>query len=320
MLQGDTLLVVENKKVSAEKRSAGRDRPSPALSDPCLCLPIEDWRKPFDAAMQGQALAALEEGRVLLFPKLSFTLTRSEGAFLRPDCLGAHAQPIRFAEVTRRLEGVQEKEKSALVLAAMMMRYAETTRDFIARLLPAYMPHLLTGDTGFWPPQGKPNSTRAERYRMQVDAFPFQPTGGKRLLRVFTHLDGHDPCVWRFGEPFENVIARFLPRLGAPVPGAALLLRLMGRTPRLRTPYDHYMLALQAMMKRSVWYQAEGPQATVYFPTGSTWMMFADQVPHADVSGQHMLEQTFLIAPEALEDPGASPLAIMQRLMRRKLA
>jgi hypothetical protein len=80
------------------------------------------------------------------------------------------------------------------------------------------------------------------------------------------------------------------------------------------------MLQLHNLMKRDRWYQAEGPQATVSFAAGSSWMMFSDQVPHGIISGQHLLEQAFILPPGALDDPSTSPLYAMEKLMYRRLA
>ena len=46
-----------------------------------------------------------------------------------------------------------------------------------------------------------------------------------------------------------------------------------------------------------------------YFAPGTTWLCFSDQVMHAAVSGQFMLEQTIHLPVAALYDPARSPLA-----------
>src|SRR5262249_53517552 len=61
-----------------------------------------DWRGPFSADVQRQAATALEDGRVLFFPNLSFTLLDGEGRFLRPD-LVTGAKQVSYDPSTRRL-------------------------------------------------------------------------------------------------------------------------------------------------------------------------------------------------------------------------
>ena len=54
-------------------------------------------------------------------------------------------------------------------------------------------------------------------------------------------------------------------------------------------------------------------------PAGTTWLCFSDQVMHAAVSGQYMLEQTIHRPVAALYNPSRSPLAILERLTGRML-
>ena len=52
---------------------------------------------------------------------------------------------------------------------------------------------------------------------------------------------------------------------------------------------------------------------------GTTWVCFSDQVMHAAVSGQYMLEQTIHLPLAALSDRDHSPLAILRRMTGRAL-
>ena len=72
--------------------------------------------------------------------------------------------------------------------------------------------------------------------------------------------------VWRLGEPFADVARRFAPRLRMPMPGTAPILRLLGITKSLRSPYDALMLQLHDAMKADIDYQARAAQETVQFP------------------------------------------------------
>jgi hypothetical protein len=48
-------------------------------------------------------------------------------------------------------------------------------------------------------------------------------------------------------------------------------------------------------------------------------MCFSDQVMHAAVSGQYMLEQTIHLPVQALYDASRAPLAILERMTGRTL-
>jgi hypothetical protein len=53
---------------------------------------------------------------------------------------------------------------------------------------------------------------------------------------------------------------------------------------------------------------------------GTSWVVFSDQVLHAAMSGQHMMEQTFLLEPRHQLDPATSPLHRLERALGRELA
>src|SRR5207244_4221036 len=128
------------------------------------------------------------------------------------------------------------------------------------------------------------------------------------------------PRMWRVGERFDVVAARFAPRLRVPLPGAAAALEWLRVTKTRRTAYDALMLQLHDLMKGDMEYQASCAQTTIDFPAGSTWVAFTDQVTHAAMSGQHQLEQTFIVPVEAMLDAQRSPLRVLERLTNRRLA
>ena len=48
-------------------------------------------------------------------------------------------------------------------------------------------------------------------------------------------------------------------------------------------------------------------------------MVYTDMVPHAVLSGQYALEQTYLVAPEAMVAPEHAPLTVLQELTGTRL-
>ena len=90
-------------------------------------------------------------------------------------------------------------------------------------------------------------------------------------------------------------------------------------TKRRRTEYDHVMLQLHDRAKADAAFQSGSPQRRVDFAPSTTWVVFSDQVLHAAMGGQHMMEQTFYLAPEHQHRPEASPLGILERLTGRSL-
>ena len=79
------------------------------------------------------------------------------------------------------------------------------------------------------------------------------------------------------------------------------------------------MLQLHDRAKADLDYQRSGPQARVDFAPGTTWVVYSDQVLHAAMGGQHMMEQTFYLQVESLQQPGSSPLHTLERLLQRSL-
>ena len=84
------------------------------------------------------------------------------------------------------------------------------------------------------------------------------------------------------------------------IPGEAACCRALHVTQGRRSEYDHLMLGLHDCAKSDLGYQRDSPQREVRFAPGTTWICFSDQVMHAAVSGQYMLEQTIHLPLAAL--------------------
>jgi hypothetical protein len=126
-------------------------------------------------------------------------------------------------------------------------------------------------------------------------------------------------------EPFARLVGQFTPaKIPVPQPDNALtkagkrlaqaagLGKLMPQVKR--TPYDEFMMRLHNTMKEDIAFQDYCPKGRFSFPAGSSWMVYTETVPHAVLAGQFALEQTFLVDPGAMVDPGSSPLAILEKL------
>ena len=112
---------------------------------------------------------------------------------------------------------------------------------------------------------------------------------------------------------FAAMAQTFLPRIKRQLPGTPSLWSWLHVTKGVRSEYDHLMLGLHDQAKADLDYQKNCPQQIVRFAPGTTWLCFSDQVMHAAVSGQHMLEQTIHLPVRALYDPASAPLAILER-------
>lgn len=266
-------------------------------------------------------VTALEAGKVLYFPNLAFEPTSDELKLFTPAIRDPKSRNIS-QDATGRLKGAAGDEATQQKLAAMMQRFREQAEGLLATMAPRYMEHVRRGPVSFRPSvvETREQSWRADDRRLHVDAFPSRPNRGERLLRVFANVNPEGvPRVWRVGEPFETVAQRFLPRVKPYSAWQARALKALKVTKSLRSEYDHLMLQLHDAMKSDMEYQKNGPQMTMPFPAGSTWVCFSDQTPHAAMSGQYMMELTAQLPPSEQYDPDASPLAILTRMMGHAL-
>ena len=290
---------------------------SPA--SPIVELDLQDWQV---ADHRPEWTSAVEDGRVLYFPRLGFELSAEEKALLRESMLKEGTRNVSLG-ADGVLKGAAGSAAEQQALAAMIGRFRRQALQLVDGLLPAYRGKLRVAPTSFRPKQveTRAQSVRADDQRMHVDAFPSRPSYGERLLRVFINLNPNGvPRVWRVGEDFETIARRYLPRAKPYRLWQAKVLNAVHATKSLRSEYDHLMLQLHDLMKFDEAYQKSGTVVTMPFPPGSVWICFSDQATHAVMSGQFMMEQTLYLPPGQEANPAASPLGILTRLVGRPLA
>jgi hypothetical protein len=270
------------------------------------------------------AVSALEKGKILYFPQLAFHLEKPEILLLSPRYTNGKAKNISFDIHTEVLRGACGSPLELAALKSLLRRYAFQTSHFLKSLSPAYAKALQTGRTSLRVVEiaGRPApSYKKDDTRLHVDAFPSQPNQGKRILRIFCNIDPErKPRVWRTGAPFEQVARAFLPAVSRQLPGSGHLLKVLKITKNLRTHYDHIMLNIHNRMKKSLDYQHTTPYTEIAFPAPAAWMAYTDQVSHAALAGQHVLEQTFYLPVSAMQDEKHSPLRILEKITGLRLA
>ena len=282
-------------------------------------LDLADWGQ---ARSRPEWTAAVEDGKVLFFPRLGFEVLPAEQPLLREDMLAPKSRNVSLG-ADGVLKGAAGSADEQRWLAAMIGRFRRQALQLVDGLLPEYRGALRIAPTSFRPRQveTRAQSVRADDQRLHVDAFPSRPNYGERILRVFANVNPAGvPRVWRVGDSFEAVARQFLPRAKPYRLWQAQALNALHVTKSLRSEYDHLMLQLHDLMKFDEQYQKSGAQVRVPFPAGSVWVCYSDQATHAVMSGQHMMEQTLYLPPGREVNPQASPLAILTRLVGRPLA
>lgn len=299
-----------------------------------ITLPLRagSWHGPFDAGTQTAARAALEAGRILLFPTLPFALSPAEHTILAtpgratpgrvPLSTGGARKNLSYDPATGALGPSPLAGADREAMARLLARFGAEAEALLRALLPTYAPALVRARASFRPAEiaGRAYRPRQDDRRLHVDAFPSRPTGGARILRLFCNIaDDGAPRRWRVGEPFADFATTFLPRLRGPLPGHSWLLARLRLTHGTRSPYDWLMLGLHDTAKLDTAWQSTARAAELSFPPATTWCCFTDMVLHAALSGHAALEQTFHLPVAAMAEPERAPLRVLERLTGRTL-
>lgn len=266
--------------------------------------------------------AALEDGAVLLFPDLDFPFSDFERRFVERPFADGKAKNVSIRGEHAELRGAAGTPEEQEALRGLLVRYRGFAEGLVNRYLPDYIGRVNFAGTSYRPfdVDKRKLSWRRDDTRLHVDAFPSNPIGEKRILRVFRNINpSGQPRRWRVGEDFGSMAEKFLPKLPGYSPLSARLLAALRITKARRSEYDHLMLHLHDALKQDEAYQANGPQADVNFLPGQTWVTFSDLVMHGAMGGQYMLEQTAYLPVAAQADPAKSPQRILAAKLGRPL-
>lgn len=281
------------------------------------------WETAFSEHQKHEAIEAIEGGKIILLPELSFDLLPEERTFFTSDLSDTKAKNISFNILNDTVRGTTCQGSQVEHLKAMMKRYALYTTSLLDALFPSYSQAIQIGRTSFRPIEifGRiPKSYRKDDTRLHVDAFPMSPTQGKRIFRVFTNINPHGKeRIWHVGEPFLEVAKKFLPTVKKSWFGRSTILNALNLTKSYCTEYDYAMLQIHNNMKGSQNYQKTAPKCEIRFSPHSTWIVQTDSVTHAALAGQHVLEQTFYLPIHVMAKPQLSPLRILEKLSNRSL-
>jgi len=285
-------------------------------------FPIDAWSGPLGQSDRNAAITALESGQVLFFPQLAFRLQPSERSLLSPGLSSGRSKNISL-DPSGRLENAKLSREERTLLPEMMERFAQSAQALLGELFPSYAPKLERARTSFRPVEiaGRRSSRVHDDTLLHVDAFPARPMRGRRILRLFSNVHPRGgPRVWKVGEPFAQMAAKLLPHVNEPGAFKPWFLAAIGATRGVRSKYDSLMLGLHDRAKLDLDYQAHTSTTDLQFPSGSTWLCFTDQVMHAVLSGQFVLEQTFHLDIDAMAESARAPIEVLEAMLGRRLA
>jgi 3-deoxy-D-manno-oct-2-ulosonic acid (Kdo) hydroxylase len=269
-------------------------------------------------------LSTLEHGGLIEFPAMGFEIAPGERDLIDMGVVSPKSKNVSLGP-GGAVRGTTLDDTGQARMGQMLARFVAYAENIVQTLLPSYADALSTRRTSFRPGavETRVLSPRRDDRRLHVDAFPSNPTQGRRILRVFCNVNPvGSPRVWNVGElDFENFAKLYVDRLsGGPSPLAAWAMAATGLTRGQRSRYDQAMLELHDFAKLDEAFQAQTPRSRIEFPAGAAWIVFSDSVLHAALSGQHLLEQTFLLPIDAMAEPEMSPLETLRRLTGRALA
>lgn len=280
----------------------------------------------------------LEEGGILYFDHPPFDLPQADREFLlsrKQSGLRIHKN-VSYRPKSDLLRGAANDDPEANQrLQEIMRSYSKNVIDFLDQFLSPYAGKRQIDFASFRPVEeqnrGLPLHKRNDL--MHVDSFPTRPTNGGRILRVFTNVNPSQNRVWHVTEPFEGIakrmandagLSRYAASAHSPVRvlrrTIAPIFRTIGVKTIDRSPYDQFMLHFHDWLKENNDYQEKYEKTRIEFPPYSTWMVYTDTVPHAVMSGQFAMEQTFIVPVEAMVAPQKSPLKLLEAMCGTALA
>lgn len=273
----------------------------------------------------------LEEGEILFFEQSPLTLSEQDRTFLMNvrQAGSSYYKNISYRPSQDRARGFAKGSVDEKTLRLVLRNYSQRLTLSVRELLAPYAQAWQLDFSSFRPfeEQGRQLSLRARNDLLHVDSFPTRPTNGNRILRVFINLNQSQPRVWVTTDTFEALakqfavsarLSEFAAQARSPMrPLRRSLVRLassVGIPLKDRSPYDRFMLNFHHYLKENQAFQDSCPKSRWEFPPNSFWVVFTDMVPHAVLSGQFALEQTFIVPRESLLLPHKAPVSILEKL------
>lgn len=303
-----------------------------------ITIPLESLKKgQTPSPEQARAWCTqLEAGDILYFPQTPISLEQDDVKFLlgQQQTDSSLHKNIAYKPKIDTLSGVDTKTADTAAVARLqgiMRQYSKSVAEFLTGFLSPYQANWQLDYASFRPQEeeGRDLALRKRNDLLHTDAFPTRPTYGARILRFFNNIHPTRTRDWVVGDPFAQIVRQFAPAQIAPRPDTALsnagksfgrAIGLGAAIPSIkRSPYDDFMMRFHNFLKENAAFQAECVKYPWQFPSGSSWMVYTDTVPHAVLAGQYALEQTFLVQPEALVAPEVSPLKVLEEIAGERL-
>jgi len=272
----------------------------------------------------------LEAGQILYFPNSPIVPPDVDLNFLleQHQSSASYHKNVAYRPHRDKITGLSGDAKSNKGrLTTIMRNHSRQCTGFLNTLLSPYSGAWSLDYGSFRPKEeeGRQLRLRARNDLLHIDAFPTRPTNGDRILRLFTNINPHQSRRWVTTETFDVLVTLYASSL-LPVSNTFEKVRKsavywvckaaqsMGLPLVARSPYDDFMLRFHHSLKENQDFQIQSPKYTWDFPPYSSWIAFTDMVPHAVLSGQYALEQTYILSRKALLSPEKAPANVLEDL------
>ncbi|CAN5431735.1 Kdo hydroxylase family protein [soil metagenome] len=291
---------------------------------------IAGWKSPADRERLSRfECERLEAGKILFFEKAPFAFPEEDQKYLlgvRQTGSTLHKN-IAYRPAADKITGLEKGSADAENLHRILRNFSQNVVAFATEFLNAYQQKWKLDYASFRPLQekGRPLRTSARNDLLHVDNFPTRPTNGDRIARVFININPTESRRWITGDPIDilapqyaekKAIEKAVREAKSPLRGVKSAVKSLARPLGVvnRSPYDQFMIDFHHYLKHNETYQKECRKDYWEFPPGSVWIVYTDSVPHAVLSGQYMLEQTFLISKDAMVTPDRMPIRVLEKM------
>lgn len=295
----------------------------------------QGWNPPSSSAARSrQCCEQLEAGKVLFLDRIPYSFPQEDREFLLMQKQSGSRlhKNVSYRPQQDVLRGSASDGEEQQRLHAIMRRYSAEVARFLSQLLQPYAANWALDYASYRPEEehGRDLPLHKRNDLLHVDSFPTRPMHGRRILRCFTNINPSAPRVWNTTDEFSVLAQKYAVDAGLPgiaakgssrgLPLARSVKKMLGFKGADHSAYDRFMLRFHDYLKERSDFQANCPKVRIEFPPGSTWICFTDSVPHAVLSGQYALEQTFIIDLRDLVTPDKAPIRVLEKIAGSPLA
>jgi hypothetical protein len=302
---------------------------------------VDDFQRPQGWADSTQAqprarqcCEQLEAGRILFLERSPFAPTAADGESLLTwrKAGSRKADHVSYHPADRPPDGAVGSKAAGRRVHGIMRQYSsEVTRTAGWLLAPYAMDWVLEpASLRLKPETGRAHPARERNDLLHLEGFSTRPTRGRRLLRCYTNISPVEPVVWATADSFETLAQKYAAQAGLgriaaqgsrrTHPLVRELKSILGMKTVDLTAYDRFMVRFQQHLKEQKDWQENSKKIRLEFPPGSSWIFFADAVPHAELSAAGTLEQSFTIPLRVAFHPERAPIRVLEGIAGLPLA